>query len=289
MMGGQDQVNALKRKGVSAIQVSSEERKRNAPSLAQQLANQRLVYTTPEFLLQNGEMQQWIRDVAEQNAIERIVVDEAHCVLEWGNTFRPSYLQLSQWRTKFFSSLPVTLATASVTDEEIAQLADIFHLQLVSSAEFADFAGKEDPSESERNSAHGQMVVIQQVTDRANLHLEVLRKHSSTAAATIAALVQQLPTIVYCLTRREAEEVCLSLVRLGCHAGVYHGGLPRKRREFVRKQWMGGQLSIICATSAFGVRLFARRGGGSPSVRYVSCSVRLDLLLMIRFACVCVL
>ncbi|KAF1330312.1 Atp-dependent dna helicase, partial [Globisporangium splendens] len=264
-----DQVNALKRKGVNAVQVSGEDRKRQSTSptsLAQLLTNQRLVYTTPEFLLQNSEMQQWVRAVAEEERIERIVLDEAHCVLEWGNTFRPSYLQLSQWRTKFFSALPMTLATASVTDEEIAQLADIFHVQLVTSGaalsteESDGVAGaKPQDGNAPRAAPHEQMVVIQQVTDRANLRIEVLRKRSggdagASAAATIAKRVQQYPTIVYCLTRRETEDVCLSLVRLGCHAGVYHGGLPRKRREFVRKQWMGGQLSIICATSAFGGR-----------------------------------
>ncbi|KAF4322509.1 hypothetical protein BBO99_00002652 [Phytophthora kernoviae] len=65
------------------------------------------------------------------------------------------------------------------------------------------------------------------------------------------------------MTRKEAEDTCLALVRLGCHAGVYHGGLPRKRREFVRKQWMMGKLSIICATSAFGM------GIDRSDVRYI--------------------
>lgn len=269
-MRTQDQVNALRRKGISAVQVSGEERRNNKSfPLAQLLANQRLVYTTPEFLLQNAEMQQWVRRVAEEGRIARVVLDEAHCVLEWGNTFRPAYLELSQWRTRFCSSLPLTLATASVTDEEIAQLAAIFHLEIVSSA---DFDMLNSGISTQTIEPHEQMVVVQQVTDRANLRLEVVRKPVSTTSSAsttafaaavavriIAKKVAHLPTIVYCLTRKEAEDVCLSLVRIGCHAGVYHGGLPRKRREFVRKQWMGGQLSIICATSAFGVRLKYQR------------------------------
>lgn len=256
VMHQQDQVNALRRKGVRAVQVSADNtRKRAAVPLAQLLANQRLVYTTPEFLLQNAEMQQWVRCVAEQDRIARVVLDEAHCVLEWGNTFRPAYLELSQWRTRFFSTLPLTLATASVTDDEIAQLAAIFHLELVASA--ADATRSSDPA-----SAHSRLVVVQQVADRANLRVEVVRKPqtASACARAIARRVQHAPTVVYCLTRREAEDVCLALVRIGCHAGVYHGGLARKRREFVHKQWMGGQLSIMCATSAFGVRLGACDG-----------------------------
>ncbi|OWZ10257.1 ATP-dependent DNA helicase, partial [Phytophthora megakarya] len=102
------------------------------------------------------------------------------------------------------------------------------------------------------NSRHRQMVLVQQVTDRKNLRMEVVRK-TSQAATWIANRVGKATTIVYCMTRKEAEDTCLALVRAGCHAGVYHGGLPRKRREFVRKQWMMGQLTIICATSAFGM------------------------------------
>lgn len=235
------------------MQLSGDERKRarNAPPLAQLLEGQRLVYTTPEFLLRNAEMQRWVRCAAEQDRVARVVLDEAHCVLEWGNAFRPAYLELSQWRARFFGSLPLTLATASVTDEEIAQLSTIFHLQLVSHDEL-ETRGAAAVAEG---TAHSLMVVVQQVTDRANLRLEVVRKPASSGALArvIAGRVRQAPAIVYCLTRREAEDVCLALVRVGCHAGVYHGGLPRKRREFVRKQWMGGQLSVMCATSAFGV------------------------------------
>ncbi|KAG1684595.1 hypothetical protein DVH05_028570 [Phytophthora capsici] len=192
----------------------------------------------------NAEMKTWMRAAANEVRLDRIVLDEAHCVLEWGNTFRPSYLQLSQWKTQFFSDVPLTLATASVSDEDIAKLAELFHLQLRNDA----------PVEAltQKASRHSEMVVIQQVTDRENLRLEVMRK-TPQAAQQIAARVGNETTIVFCMTQKEAEDTCLALVRIGCHAGVYHGGLPRKRREFVRKQWMMGQLTVICATSAFGM------------------------------------
>ncbi|EGZ15020.1 hypothetical protein PHYSODRAFT_250260 [Phytophthora sojae] len=214
-----DQVAALKRKGVKAIQVSGDERNKAVP-LTQLLDGQRLVYTTPEFLQMNAEMRRWVRAARKEARLARIVLDEAHCVLEWGNTFRPAYLELCHWKTQHLSDVPVTLATASVSDEDIERLAELFNLTLV--------------------------------TDRENLRMEVVRK-TSKAAEYIAKRVGKETTIVYCMTRKEAEDACLALVRVGCHAGVYHGGLPRKRREFVRKQWMMGQLTIICATSAFGM------------------------------------
>ncbi|KAG3248666.1 hypothetical protein PI124_g6665 [Phytophthora idaei] len=239
-----DQVAALKRKGVNAIQVSGGEQNKSVP-LTQLLSGQRLVYTTPEFLQMNAEMRKWVHAAGKEAKLARIVLDEAHCVLEWGNTFRPSYLQLSQWKSQFFSEVPITLATASVSDEDIARLAELFHLHLLTSV-------PGDGGGTDKSTRHVQMVLVQQVTDRKNLRMEVVRK-TSQAAPWIANRVGKEPTIVYCMTRKEAEDACLALVRAGCHAGVYHGGLPRKRREFVRKQWMMGQLTVICATSAFGM------------------------------------
>ncbi|KAF4034020.1 Helicase conserved C-terminal domain [Phytophthora infestans] len=247
-----DQVAALKRKGVNAIQVSADERNKSVP-LTQLLSGQRLIYTTPEFLQMNAEMRKWVHAAGKEGKLARIVLDEAHCVLEWGNTFRPSYLQLSQWKNQLFSQVPITLATASVSDEDIAKLADLFYLQLVA------FASADEGASASR---HKQMVLVQQVTDRQNLRMEVVRKRAQ-AAQWLANRVGTEPAIVYCMTRKEAEDTCLALVRAGCHAGVYHGGLPRKRREFVRKQWMMGQLTAICATSAFGM------GIDRPDVRFV--------------------
>ena len=206
------------------------------------------MYTTPEFLQLNDEMRQWVHAANKTKQLARIVLDEAHCVLEWGNSFRPSYLQLSHFKTKFLSEVPLTLATASISDKDIAKLAELFQLQLLPVLPTVD-----DGHGLLDMTRHNQLVVIQQVTDRENLRLEVVRKESD-AALQIASRVGTETTIVYCMTRNEAESLCLALVRLGCHTGVYHGALPQKRREFVRKQWMMGHLTIICATSAFGVR-----------------------------------
>ncbi|CEG49018.1 atp-dependent dna [Plasmopara halstedii] len=237
-----DQVAALKRKGIEALQVSGGQKTKHE-SLTQMLDGKQLVYTTPEYLQLNAEMREWVSVAAREDRLARIVLDEAHCVLEWGNAFRPSYLQLCRWKQQFMSNVPITLVTASVSDDDIARLAEMFQLQVVTSLPV-----KFDPIASK----HNQMVVIQQLTDRTNLRIEIIRKPSQ-ADQWIATRVKNEPTIVYCMTRREADETCLALVQLGCHAGVYHGGVSQKRREFVRKQWMMGQLTIMCATSAFGM------------------------------------
>lgn len=204
------------------------------------------MYTTPEFLLLNAEMQHWVRVAAREARLTRIVLDEAHCVYEWGNTFRPSYLELCHWKKQFLSDVPVTFVTASVSDEDIARLAEMFQLQVVSPVPV------KVNTLAQMAARHRQLVVVQQLTDRTNLRIEIVPKMPQ-AVQWIAHRVKTETTIVYCMTRKEAEDTCRALVQIGCQAGVYHGGVPQRRREFVRKQWMLGTLTIICATSAFGM------------------------------------
>ncbi|GMF65727.1 unnamed protein product [Phytophthora lilii] len=204
------------------FKVSGDERNKSVP-LSQQLRGQRLVYTTPEFLQMNAEMRDWVRMAERDKRLARIVLDEAHCVLEWGNTFRPSYLQLCQWKTQYFSELPVTLATASISDEDIARLAALLNLKLLPAVPTDEAIGNKMTKVQGR---HGQLVLVQQVTDRKNLRMEVVRK-TAQAAKWISNRVGKETTIVYCMTRKEAEDTCLELVRTGCRAGVYHGGIPQ--------------------------------------------------------------
>jgi bloom syndrome protein len=248
----QDQVAALTSKGVRALRLTGDDRRRRRDvPLDELLRGQRLVYTTPEFLVQNAEMRRWLARAAERGDIARLVLDEAHCVFEWGNAFRPAYLELARWKARRLPAVPVTLASASVAEDDISRLADVFGLQLVRDDEVdADANADADVSPAANAS---RMVLVEQLDDRANLSLVVVRK-PTRAAALIAQRIQNAVAIVYCLTRKECEDVCLELVRLGCRAGVYHGGMPPARREFVRKQWMLGHMSVICATSAFGVR-----------------------------------
>lgn len=215
------------------------------------MCDQRLVYTTPEFMLQNAEMQQWLRAAANCSRIDRVVLDEAHCIFEWGNSFRPSYLELARWKAQAMPEVPITLATASIMEDDIKFLATLFNMELVLSSEINQLI-PDAVSSTARTPRSSRLLLVQHQGDRPNLSLKVLPKPRQSPSL-ITKQVGDSPTIVYCLTRKEAEETCLALVRLGCHAGVYHGGLSRKRREFVRKQWMMNRLSIICATSAFGV------------------------------------
>jgi ATP-dependent DNA helicase RecQ len=197
--------------------------------------------------MQNREMQEWVCSLHDRRGLSRIVLDEAHCVLEWGHSFRPLYLELCRWKTRYLRDVPVTMATATVLEDDVPRLAELFHTQLL--------LATDPPSDGLHPTDRAmEMRLIQYISDRPNLRLEVVPKSATRAPALIQSRVGNAPAIIYCITRREADELCLDLIRLGCRAGVYHGGVPRKRRDFVHKQWMGGQISMICATSAFGVR-----------------------------------
>ncbi|DAZ93739.1 TPA: hypothetical protein N0F65_007365, partial [Lagenidium giganteum] len=260
----QDQVTTLKRRGFEALHVTSDKRPQPLPEL---LARAQLVYATPEFLLRNTEMRDLVQLLAARGQLARLVIDEAHCILEWGNSFRPSYLELSKWRARHLSGVPMTFATATITDEAIGHIADMFGMNIVDDGTASSDHGAPSGSAATvgDRSQHNDLVLVQDIQDRQNLRLEVLAKPGSMqhAAAMIVRRVGNAPTIVYCLTKKEAEDVCLAIIRAGGNAGVYHGGLSRKRRDFVQKQWMVGKLAVICATTAFGM------GIDRPDVQFV--------------------
>lgn len=220
--------------------------------------NQRLIYTTPEFLLKNKDMKKWIENCIQNQMLARIVLDEAHCVLEWGYDFRPAYLELAAWKRSNCPGIPMSLLTATISDEGIGTLAGLFDLVPTQPGAIEDYTNEIkcfDENKSMKNLSE-KMILVQQVFDRINLDIQVIRKHENSAcnAAYIAKICEDRPTVVYCLTKRETEQAAMHLIRAGCRAGIYHAGMTPKRREYMRKQWMAGNISIICATSAFGVR-----------------------------------
>jgi superfamily II DNA helicase RecQ len=152
-------------------------------------------------------------------------------------------------KERYMDSIPLTFTTASVSEYSINLIANSFGLNMQKHSRDA----VQDSKMLSLSERAKQLMLIQQLKDRPNLHISVIDKKNINVANLIASKTQQKTTIVYCLTRKEAEKLCLELIELGYHAGVYHGGMTYKRREHIQKQWMGGHISIVCATSAFGV------------------------------------
>ncbi|MDF2439829.1 MAG: ATP-dependent helicase RecQ [Abditibacteriota bacterium] len=171
------------------------------------------------------------------------VIDEAHCISEWGHDFRPDYLRIG----KVIESLdhPLTLAltaTASplMRDEIVKRL------------------GMRQPR------------VVVQGFDRPNIHLSVQRFDSEEAKREqlIECTVENVrrgavPGIVYCATRKEAEEVAAALQSRNVRAIFYHAGLKGNERQSVQHAFMRDEAEVIVATIAFGM------GVDKPNVRFV--------------------
>ncbi len=168
-----------------------------------------------------------------------LVVDEAHCISEWGHDFRPDYLQLGAFAERL--GRPTILALTATASPPVRR-------------EIVERLGMEDPAQVIRGF------------DRPNLHFAVRR--FSDAAGKGEALVEAVaaapkPGIVYIATRKASEELAAALSTAGVGAEAYHAGLPAKRRGALQDSFMDDQVEVIVATTAFGM------GIDKPNVRFV--------------------
>jgi ATP-dependent DNA helicase RecQ len=168
-----------------------------------------------------------------------VVIDEAHCVSEWGHDFRPAYLRLGAVLDAL--GRPLTLAITATASPPVR-------------TEIIESLGMRDPA----IHAYG--------FDRPNISLAVMTLESDEEKTErISARVEELagPGIIYAATRARAESLAAALRSAGHRTGWYHGGLPKKEREAAQSAFMDGEIDIMVATTAFGM------GIDKPDVRFV--------------------
>jgi ATP-dependent DNA helicase RecQ len=233
----QDQVAALLLKGVFAVALTSASSSSDKRSVAASLAAHQpaLVYVAPERLAAGS-----FRQLASQVRLSRIVVDEAHCISEWGHDFRPDYRAIGAFAASV-GRPPIAAFTATATP---ATRTDIEH-QL----------GLRHP------------VRIVQSVDRPNLCWEVVRPNEAKKAFDLVARAVGLrgngAALVYVPTRALAVAVAAALRRAGHPSEAYHAGLPAVRRTLVQLNFLSAPRGVIVATCAFGM------GIDHPGVRLV--------------------
>ncbi len=186
--------------------------------------DKRLIYVTPERL-DNPEY----LDLLRTNGVSLFVVDEAHCVSQWGHDFRPAYLNLREARRQL-GNPPLLALTATATPEVIA-----------------DVLKQLDAPDS---------AVINTGISRPNLFFEVRRTVNGNAKREqTKELLEKTEgsCIVYCATVRTCNELWQWLKDAGVEAGRYHGKLPQRERERIQGQFMDGSCRVMIATKAFGL------------------------------------
>lgn len=230
----QDQVKNLVSKGIRAKELISGMSYREIDIT---LDNARFggldfLYTSPERL----KSKLFIERFKLMN-IGLIVVDEAHCISEWGHDFRPSYLDIKELRA-IHPSVPIVALTATATKE--VQKDIIHHLQLKNPQIF-----------------EGSFL-------RTNLSYEAYHVENKTKEILDFCSLQKENTgIVYCQTRKSVKDIARLLHASKLSVGIYHGGMEREDRKLMLESWLEGKTKIMVATNAFGM------GIDKPNVRYV--------------------
>ena len=232
-----DQVADLRERAAGgAAQLNS-----NVPAAEREAALAELAEEALEFVFLAPE-QLANSDVLDELRIARpslLVVDEAHCISEWGHDFRPEYLRLGA--TVQALGRPVVLALTATAAPPVR-------------AEIRERLGLLDPA----------MVV--RGFDRPNIRLSVARHHDGERklrALREYVAAAPAPGIVYVATRRAAEELAAELSGEGLQAGHYHGGMPAAQRDATQQRFMQDELDVVVATTAFGL------GVDKPNVRWV--------------------
>lgn len=232
----QDQVGALRRRGIAAAYVNSQlgAEQRRLVLEAATSGRLALLYCAPERL---GSLTRRLR--AGGTHVTLLAIDEAHCITEWGNEFRPVYRRLGVFRS-LLGRPPTIALTGSATP---AARADILHVLRMPDAE-----------------------VVVTSFDRPNLVFGVRRvRDDRERFAAIRARVRDAPgaSLIYTPTRRLTELVTRALLRTSVRAAPYHAGLSASTRRRVLRAFLADQVHVIVATSAFGM------GIDKPDVRQV--------------------
>lgn len=160
--------------------------------------------------------------------IAHVAIDEAHCVSEWGDSFRPAYLELGKILKKL--EVPVVTAfTATASPEVLARISDVL------------FSGE----------AH----IVRSESDRPNIHYYVKKVASKKTAALILAKTEERPMIIFCGTRSRTEDMAQELnTAFGTGtAKFYHAGLERDEKTKIEEWFFNQKDAVLCATCAYGM------------------------------------
>lgn len=230
-----DQVAALNQAGIHAAFLNSSltaNQYHKALSFAKE-GRYPIIYVAPERLMTDGFL-----DFALHTRIAMVAVDEAHCVSQWGQDFRPSYLKIMEFINKLPERPVISAFTATATKEVKEDIIDILELR--------------------------EPAMVTTGFDRPNLYLGVQSpKDKYAALKNYVDYRKEQYGIIYCLTRKLVEEITENLKEEGFSVTRYHAGLSDDERRRNQEDFIYDRSHIMVATNAFGM------GIDKSNVRYV--------------------
>uniref|UniRef100_A0A0K0G2E4 DNA 3'-5' helicase n=1 Tax=Strongyloides venezuelensis TaxID=75913 RepID=A0A0K0G2E4_STRVS len=201
----------------------------------------KLLYVTPEKIAASSQLVNTLKRLQEQGRLCRFVIDEAHCVSQWGHDFRPDYTKLNTLRDTFNSPhVPIMALTATATPKIVTDTKRL--LGIDSSKLFIS------------------------TFVRPNLKYDVVEKSSANTKKLLGDLFKKYPIgsgILFCFSKNDCSNAKELVESLGESAVIYHAGLTDKQRTEAQQEWMSGRKRVVCATIAFGM------GIDKPDVRFV--------------------
>ncbi|KAI1155090.1 ATP-dependent DNA helicase recQ [Nemania diffusa] len=223
-----DQVDALKRRGIAAACLDSTKTYEEVKSInaSMQEGRLRILYCAPERLNNEGfvESMKFV-----PGGIRLVAVDEAHCISEWGHSFRPDYLKVARFVDEIRAERVICL-TATATPrvaEDVRRAFDIKESNVFRTSPY-------------RPNLQLHVEAVKTKEDKFSRLLKFLKEHSG-------------PTLVYVTVQKQAEDLADSLSKKGHSVACFHAGLPTERKLQTQDEFMAGRVRIVVATIAFGM------------------------------------
>jgi len=246
----QDQMTLLDSMGIAAAGLSCQMSPEELESIYNQLLSSsdsspppfKLVYVTPERIGRNERFTKVLVELHRRGLLQRVVVDEAHCISEWGHDFRKDYRRLSILKESI-PTLPIMAVTGTCTPT-VRQ--DIAEQLLISDSHYA----------------------LQTSFNRPNLWFQVSPKSPDTPMADMLYYILNRGLarecgIVFAMTTKDAERLAEFFSEQGIQTTFYHGGMTPQARQDSHARWARGEAKLMCTTVAFGL------GIDKSNVRYV--------------------